>query len=64
MQRGDVGMVEAGEHSDLAQEALGDLFGAGSVGEQHLHRFDALRDGVADLVDLADAAGTEVPITS
>src|SRR5271170_2041265 len=58
VQRGDVGVVEAGEHSDFAQEALGDLF-AGLYGEQHLHRFNPLRDGVANLIHLADATGAK-----
>jgi len=52
VQPGDVGMVETGQHLDLAHEALGQIRRLGQVGEEHFHRLGAVGDGVAHLVDL------------
>ena len=58
-ERGDVGMVERGEETNFAKEAVGERLVGGEVGEKDLHRLDALGDDVADFVDFAHAAGAE-----
>jgi len=57
--RSDVRMIEAGENFDFAKETVGEIFLASEVGEENLHGLDAVRDGVADLVDFAHASGAE-----
>jgi len=59
MQRGDVGMHQAGVDLDLAAEALRQVGGLAQIGQQHLHGFQAVGDEIADFVDRAHAAGAE-----
>src|SRR5580658_616364 len=58
-QSSDVGMIEAGEDFDFAEEAIGEIFLTGEVGQKNFHGLDAVGDGVAHLVDLAHASGAE-----
>ena len=58
-QGGDVGMFETGGDFDFAAEALDQLGVFVEAGEENLHGVDTVRDGVADLIDLAHAAGSE-----
>ena len=53
---GDVGMLQARLNLDLAEEPLRQFLVGVQIRQQHLHRLDAIGDGVADLVDLAHAA--------
>ena len=58
-ERRDIWMIEAGKYFDFAKEAVGKIFLADEVGQKYFHSFDAIRNGVADLVDFAHAAGAE-----
>ena len=58
-QGGDVRVLQAGLYFDFAQKAVGEIGLIDEIGKQHLHGFHAIRDDVADLVDLAHAAGAK-----
>ena len=58
-QRGDVGMIEAGEDLNFAEEAVSEIFLSGKIGKQDLHGLNAIGNGVADFVDFAHASGAE-----
>ncbi len=58
-QGGDVGMMERGEETDFAQEAVGERLVRGEVWEENLHRLEAFGDDVADFVDFAHAASAK-----
>lgn len=53
VERGDVRVLEAGQQLDLPKEASDDFIGYRAPRREDLHGFDAVRDGVADLIDLA-----------
>ena len=55
----DIRVMEAGEDFDFAEEAVGEIFLAGEVGEENFHGLDAVGNSVADLIDLAHASGAE-----
>jgi hypothetical protein len=50
-------MTEGGGDLDLPQESLLQIFVCLQCPGEHLHGFDAVREGIADLVDLTHAAG-------
>ena len=54
---GDIGVVEAGEQLDFAEEASDEFVGDGATGGEDLHGLGSVGNGVADLVNLAHSAG-------
>ena len=56
MQRNDIRMRQACLNLDLTQEPLFQAIRLMQVGQQHLHRFHAVRNSMPHPVDLAHAA--------
>src|SRR5580704_7071330 len=52
-------MMQTRENFYFAQEATGEIFLVGKIGQQNFHGFDAVGERVADFIDLAHAAGAE-----
>ncbi len=59
-EQGDVGMVESGEHLDLAKEPSDEIGAPRGVGQQHLQGFDAIGDHVPRPVDAAHASTAQL----
>ena len=55
------GMVEAGQHLDLAHEPAGEFAAACQIREHDLHGFDAVGKDIPHLVHLAHAAVAQLP---
>ena len=55
MQRGDVGMIERSQNFYFALKSSGHIFVSLQVGQEHLHRFNPIGDGVPHLVNTAHA---------
>src|ERR1700678_34034 len=56
VQRCNMGMFQAGLQPDLTQKSLRHFGHRGSVGDNYFERLDALRDGMAHLIDGSHAA--------
>src|ERR1700722_10141772 len=56
MQLSDVGVIEAGQHADLADKPRRQVWFGDQVREKHLHRLNAVRNYVTNLVDVSHAA--------
>src|ERR1700727_3484673 len=55
MQMGNVGMIETGEHANLAVETRREIGFRSEVRQKHLHGLSAVRNYVTDAIDLPHA---------
>src|ERR1019366_3482651 len=59
VQSGDIGMLQAALHFDLAQKTVCQVGLIDQIGKQHFHGFHTVRNDITDLVHLTHAAGSQ-----